>query len=128
MPAPIQRDLLVLLIEPDAALRRVMAVGLRQRGLRIVEARSLGEAWERVGGDEGRGGGVRTADCGGPFGRGGGGVVDGGGEEDEPEGVEGADAEGEEEVRDQSEDEVWNNLNQDFEIIVLDEKDYFTRI
>jgi CheY-like chemotaxis protein len=38
----------VLLIEPDAALRRVMAVGLRQRGLRVVEARSLGEAWERV--------------------------------------------------------------------------------
>ncbi len=48
MPAPNQRDLPVLLIEPDAALRRVMAVGLRRRGLRIVEARSLGEAWERV--------------------------------------------------------------------------------
>jgi CheY-like chemotaxis protein len=48
VPAPHQRDLPVLLIEPDEALRRVMAVGLRQRGLRVVEARSLGEAWERV--------------------------------------------------------------------------------
>jgi CheY-like chemotaxis protein len=51
-PASQQRDhpgdQPVLLIEPDAALRRVMAVGLRGRGLRVVEARSLGDAWERA--------------------------------------------------------------------------------
>jgi CheY-like chemotaxis protein len=36
----------VLLIEADAALRRVIALGLRKRGVRVVEARSLGEAWD----------------------------------------------------------------------------------
>jgi CheY-like chemotaxis protein len=38
----------VLLVEADPALRRVMALGLRRRGLAVREARSLGEAWEAV--------------------------------------------------------------------------------
>lgn len=38
----------VLVIEPDAALRHVIALGLRRRGLDVMEARSLGELWERV--------------------------------------------------------------------------------
>jgi DNA-binding response OmpR family regulator len=41
-----QTERQVLVIEPDAALRRVMTLGLRQRGLHVVEASSLGDAWE----------------------------------------------------------------------------------
>lgn len=38
----------VLVVEPDTALRRVMALGLRRRGLNVIEARSLGDVWERL--------------------------------------------------------------------------------
>jgi CheY-like chemotaxis protein len=36
----------VLLVESDAGLRRVLALGLRQRGFDVAEARALGDAWE----------------------------------------------------------------------------------
>jgi CheY-like chemotaxis protein len=35
-------------VEADAALRRIIALGLRRRGLEVIEARTLGEVWERV--------------------------------------------------------------------------------
>lgn len=38
----------VLVVEADAALRRVIAVGLRGRGLKVVEARALGDIWEHI--------------------------------------------------------------------------------
>lgn len=46
MPSHEQRDQTVLVIEPDGALRRIMALGLLQRGFQVIEARSLGAAWE----------------------------------------------------------------------------------
>jgi DNA-binding response OmpR family regulator len=38
----------VLVIESDAALRRVLTVGLRRQGMRVIEAHSLGAAWDLV--------------------------------------------------------------------------------
>lgn len=43
-----QRDQTILVIEPDTALRRIMALGLLQRGFQVIEVRSLGAAWEVV--------------------------------------------------------------------------------
>jgi CheY-like chemotaxis protein len=43
-----QRDQTILVIEPDTALRRIMALGLRQRGFQVIETRSLGAAWDVV--------------------------------------------------------------------------------
>ncbi|HEX9055950.1 MAG TPA: hypothetical protein VF818_00320 [Ktedonobacterales bacterium] len=43
-----ERDQGILVIESDAALRRVMALGLRQRGFQVTEAGALGDAWERI--------------------------------------------------------------------------------
>lgn len=40
------RDQTVLIIEPESALRRIMALGLLQRGFQVIEARSLGDAWD----------------------------------------------------------------------------------
>jgi CheY-like chemotaxis protein len=41
-------NLPVLVIEADGALRRVIEVGLRQRGFEVVAVPSLGEAWESI--------------------------------------------------------------------------------
>ncbi|GAC1448515.1 MAG: hypothetical protein PVSMB4_05770 [Ktedonobacterales bacterium] len=43
-----ERGQQILVVEPDAALRRVMALGLRQRGAVVAEAASLGDAWETI--------------------------------------------------------------------------------
>lgn len=43
-----QHDQTILVIEPDTALRRIMALGLLQRGFRVIEAPSLGAAWDEV--------------------------------------------------------------------------------
>ncbi len=43
-----ERDQGILVIESDAALRRVMALGLRQHGFQVTEAGALGDAWERI--------------------------------------------------------------------------------
>jgi CheY-like chemotaxis protein len=43
-----ERGRQILVVEPDAALRRVMALGLRQRGAAVAEAASLGDAWETI--------------------------------------------------------------------------------
>lgn len=47
-PTPRAAEGPVLVVEADAALRRVIALGLRGRGLDVVAARSLGDIWERV--------------------------------------------------------------------------------
>ncbi|HEY7831945.1 MAG TPA: hypothetical protein VIG30_00150 [Ktedonobacterales bacterium] len=41
-------DRLVLVIEADGALRRIMALGLRQRNLRVLESPSLGAIWDQL--------------------------------------------------------------------------------
>lgn len=38
----------ILVVEPDAALRRVITLGLRQRGAVVAEAAALGDVWEAI--------------------------------------------------------------------------------